>query len=96
MAPFPDGPPFDGVERASVSLTSKLVDREAFIGRLHIVAEPVADEAGQLELQLGLISRRYIRDNELGDTLEECHRDIVTGFTAVTTDDMHKIWGRFR
>lgn len=96
VAPFPAGAPFGGAERTSVSMTCKLVDAGRFIGRLQIVAEPAPDEAGQLQRQLGFMSRRYIRGNNLSDTLGACHRDIVTGITAVTTDDMHKIWGRFR
>jgi len=96
VAPFPEGASFDNAERTSVSMSSKLLEAEAFVGRLHIAAEPASDETGQLHLQLGLISRRYIRGNDLGDTLDACHRDIVLGFTAATTGDMHKIWGRFR
>ena len=96
VAAFPAGAPFESAERTSVSMSSKLLEAETFVGRLHISAEPASDETGQLHLQLGLISRRYIRGNDLGDTLDACHRDIVKGFTAVTTDDMHKIWGRFR
>lgn len=96
VAPFPEGTPFDQAESTSISMTSKLLDGETFVGRLHITAEPAADDNGQRQLQLGLISRRYTRSNNLSDTLDACHRDIVAGFTAVTTDDMHEIWERFQ
>lgn len=90
-------PPYDAVEQATVAFSYSLADDSGqFDGRLRVISEPQYDDKGQPVLGLRVISRRFVRGAELDLVLEACHADIVRGFTAITTDDMHKIWGRYR
>lgn len=67
-----------------------------FAGRLRVQAEPAqAGDEGPI-LRLRLLSRRFDQGRELGSVLAQYHPDIVEGFTAVTTKQMHEIWGRFQ
>lgn len=67
-----------------------------FAGRLRVQAEPAqAGDEGPI-LRLRLLSRRFVQGRELGSVLAQYHPDIVEGFTAVTTKQMHEIWGRFQ
>lgn len=96
LAPLPADHPIAGMERASAAFSTVLQEEGQFAGRMHVVADPLIDDAGQQHLQLRLISRRYARERSLSAVLESCHTDIVEGFTAVTTEEMHKLWKRFR
>lgn len=93
-------PPTEGptatIEQTVVGTVAVLEDNGAFAGRLRIHADPMVDDTGAPGLQLRLISRRYVHERPVGEVMAQCHRDIVQGFTDVTTKDMHMIWGRFR
>lgn len=86
--------PYDQIEALMVGFSVVLQRGERFVGRLRVHAEPARDEAGKEALQLRLISRRYLFDLDLPTVMEECHRDIVEGFTSITDPAMHAIWGR--
>lgn len=88
--------PFAEIEQGAVGLTFVLRRQDAFAGRLHVSVNPAIDASGAPMLHLRLMSRRYVGDHDLDVVLEECHRDIVEGFTAMTTDAMHRYWGRQR
>lgn len=88
--------PFAAPEQSSLTLTYKLTDDEEFRGRLRVVAEPAGGGERQESLHLRLIDRRFVQNRDLAVVLEECHADIVSAFTAITTDDMHKIWERYQ
>lgn len=90
-------PPHDVVEQMAVQVSQVLERDGAFAGRLRMIAEPVpGDDGGDAHLRLGLISRRYVHNEGVDAILDECHRDIVEAFTAMTTPEMHELWGRFR
>lgn len=89
-------PPFGTVEQATIGFTYALTEDGVMDGRLRVMAEPVHDEQGRPVLTLRLVSRRFVRDGQVDVVLEACHTDIVRAFTAITTDEMHKHWGRFR
>ncbi len=84
------------VEEIGLRFSSVLEHDGIFAGRLRVQAEPGASEGGHPELHLQLNSRRYVSGRPLKTVLDECHVDIVEGFTEVTTERMHKIWGRLR
>ncbi len=89
-------PPWDKIEQLSLGFAFALADDDTFRGRLRVTAEPAFHaEKGPL-LHLRLIGRRFVQNRELDSVLEECHDDIVRGFTAITTERMHEAWGRFR
>jgi hypothetical protein len=90
-------PPHHSVEQMAVQVSQVLERDGAFAGRLRMIAEPMRrDDGGEAQLRLGLISRRYVHNEGVDPVLDECHRDIVEGFTAMTTPEMHDLWGRFR
>jgi uncharacterized protein (TIGR04255 family) len=95
VQPTVGAPPWDRVEQVSFGFAFPLVDREEFRGRLRVTAEPAQQDSRDM-LHLRLISRRFVQNRELDSVLEECHTDIVEGFTAITTERMHEIWGRFQ
>jgi uncharacterized protein (TIGR04255 family) len=88
-------PPWDRVEQVSLGFAFLLLDSEEFRGRLRVTAEPAQQDSKDM-LHLRLIARRFVQNRELDSVLEECHADVVRGFTAITTERMHKIWGRFQ
>lgn len=89
-------PPFEKVEQLTVAFSSVLDRQGDFAGRLRVQGSPRVAEDGATGLDLRLISRRYVSGYAAEDVLRECHRDVVRGFTAVTTPAMHAIWGRSR
>ncbi len=96
LAP-PAAQPAVPLERISVAFSSQLDTAGDFVGRLHVQAEPQTElPTGATQLHLQLISHRYSRQRALTSVLNDCHRDIVEGFTAVTTPAMHKVWGRYQ
>jgi len=91
--PRPDVP----IEQVSVAFSSHLNAGGDFVGRLHVRAEPQIElQAGAAQIHLQLISHRYSRQRAVTTVLNDCHRDIVDGFTAVTTPEMHKVWERYQ
>lgn len=89
-------PPYDTVEQITLGFSEVLTWGGDFAGRLRVQAEPAqAGDEGPI-LRLRLLSRRFVQGRELESVLEQCHTDIVQGFTAVTTKEMHEIWGRFQ
>ncbi len=88
--------PYGRVEQLQIGFSYALTDREGFVGRLRVVAEPRVAADGSRSIHLQLISRRIVHNHDLDSVLEQSHVDIVNGFTAVTTERMHEIWGRFR
>jgi hypothetical protein len=89
-------PPYDKVEQASVGFTYAVTDDGTLLGRLRVIAEPQYDQDARPMLALRLVSRRFVPDARLDSVLEAAHADIVRGFTAITTDEMHQHWGRIR
>lgn len=83
-------------EQSQIAFSYALLDGEDFKGRLRVIVEPGIQPDGTPSLQLRLISRRIVHDDAVDDVLEACHADIVNGFTAVTTEKMHDVWGRYR
>lgn len=95
VAPIAGEPPWDVVERASLRFTFPLTGTDKFAGRLHVAAEPVFDEGGTPMLNLNLIVRRLVDDAEsLEGVFDQCHRDAVQAFTAITTPDIQRAWER--
>lgn len=92
----PGTPPYDQIEEIQLAFSELLRHEGRFMGRLRVHANPALDETGGPMLHLRLNSRRFVREGELWETLEACHTDIVQGFTAVTTEEMHTIWGRYQ
>lgn len=86
--------PFASFEQAQVGFAYELTDDGEFAGRLRVIAEPHVGADGDRSIHLRLISRRIVNNQDLDSVLERCHADIVLGFTAVTTEPMHEIWGR--
>lgn len=85
------------LDRMALALSFRLADEnQNFAGRLRVSAQPEARPGEPVDLQLQLVSRRYVGDATLGDVLEASHRDIVESFTAITTEKMHKVWGRYQ
>lgn len=87
---------FSEVEQAGVQFSYLLEEAGEMAGRLRVIGEPQYDEEGGPVLALRLVSRRFVSGRALDDVLEACHADIVEGFTAITTENMHEIWGRLR
>lgn len=88
---------FANFEQAQVGFAYELAAGDRFDGRLRVTAEPQVDPDQTRFLQLQLISRRFVHTGrDLESVLDRCHVDIVEGFTAVTTERMHEIWGRRR
>ncbi|MEX2151715.1 MAG: TIGR04255 family protein [Gemmatimonadaceae bacterium] len=93
----PDGklPQF---EEASFNARYLMRDGDQPTGRLHINLEPqlyVRDNAPVYALTL--IARGAPASSELEGALaflDKGHEAIVEGFTAITTDEMHAVWGR--
>lgn len=88
--------PYSRVEQSQVGFSYALTDNDNFVGRLRVIAEPRTAVDGSQSIHLQLISRRIVHNLPLDSVLEQSHVDIVNGFTAVTTDRMHEIWGRLR
>jgi uncharacterized protein (TIGR04255 family) len=85
------------LDRMALALSFRLADDNGdFAGRLRVSAQPEARPDEPVDLRLQLVSRRYVRSASLEDVLEASHRDIVKSFTAITTDKMHKVWGRYQ
>jgi uncharacterized protein (TIGR04255 family) len=71
----------------------------SFRGRLHVVADPGYTQDGRLALNLNLFSRRLVVNSQaegLAEVFEACHQDVVNGFAAITTPEMHEVWKRTR
>lgn len=83
----------------STQLVSKyLMDRaSAPIGRLHVTAQPAYRRTDQLSVfVLTLTARgRPLSDDAVGvaEFMDLGHEWIVRGFTDMTTEGMHGIWG---
>jgi len=86
--------PYEAFEQAQIGFAYSLIEDDRFLGRLRVIADPQADPSGSQSIHLRLISRRIVDNHDLDSVLEQCHADIVLGFTAVTTERMHEIWGR--
>lgn len=76
---------------------SHLLENEdgEFIGRLHIVAEPIFLK-GEESFSLKLVARGRPKSSEFEDLksfFDIGHEAIVTSFAAYTTREMHKEWG---
>lgn len=85
------------VEQVSVAFSSILDSAGDFAGRLHVRAEPQIDlQTSAPQIHLQLISHRYCRQRAFTTVLNDSHRDIVEGFTAVTTPQMHRVWERYQ
>jgi uncharacterized protein (TIGR04255 family) len=85
-------------EEASFHARYVMRDGDDPVGRLHINLEPqlyVRDNAPVYALTL--IARSAPPSPDLDGalaSLERSHGAIVEGFTEITTDEMHKVWGR--
>lgn len=82
-------------EKVNTNVTYRLPDGK---GRLHIALGPVirARDAKEV-LQLNLTARGAPASSETEDIIEWLNlgrKWIVEGFTDLTTDEMHRIWGR--
>jgi uncharacterized protein (TIGR04255 family) len=90
--------PWADVEQSSVNFSFPLyaADNE-FEGRLHVIAEPAFKIDLSPVFRLNLFSRRIVQGDDpdrLASVFEQCHEDVVEGFTAITTSKMHDAWGR--
>jgi hypothetical protein len=91
--------PYGVAERVSLRFSFPLYEADTgFVGRLHVAAEPAYTPEGVPVLHLNLISRRIVETTGSGaeEVFDACHRDIVCGFVAITTTEMHTIWERFK
>jgi uncharacterized protein (TIGR04255 family) len=69
------------------------------LGRLHIVAEPAVETDDTPIVRLSLTARGSPISPTLqgvADFLDVGRESIVRTFAAITTEEMHKIWGRIR
>lgn len=91
--------PYDVAESVGMRFSFPLNDdQQRFSGRVHVAVDPGYSEAGTPVLQVNIFSRRLV-DSGSGSWVEKlnlCHEDVVTAFTAVTTTDMHNVWGRYQ
>ena len=93
----PSKEPDVSIEQVSVAFSSLLGSPDDFAGRLHVRAEPQVElQTNATQIHLQLISHRYCRGRAVTTVLNDCHRDIVEGFTAVTTPQMHRVWERYQ
>ena len=94
------GEPFDAVEQLAVRYSFRLDAPDgSFRGRLHVVADPGYSQEGQPVFHLNLFSRRLVVDPDserLAEVFTACHQDVVRGFAAITTPEMHRVWKRTR
>jgi hypothetical protein len=70
---------------------------EGAFGRLQVELRPMQIDVTQRAWALNLTVRGRPATTDLGGVLgffDLAHVEIVTCFTAITTDVMHKIWGR--
>lgn len=88
--------PFSEVEQISAGFSYLLEQQGAMQGRLRVHLDHQVDEEGKAILVLRLVSRRFVREAAPEGVLDQCHADIVEGFTAITTDEMHSQWRRIR
>lgn len=92
--------PFDQAEQLAARFSFPLIASDTtFRGRLHVVVEPGYDQEGNPMFHLNLFSRRLVTDparQDLSSVFEDCHQDVVRGFTAITTPMMHEVWERRR
>lgn len=89
--------PFDKIEQLQAGFAYELpAEGDRFAGRLRVIVDPRIAPDDRRYLHLRLISRRIVGEDALALVLEQCHADIVRGFTAVTTPNMHEIWERFQ
>jgi uncharacterized protein (TIGR04255 family) len=84
-------------ETAQLAMAFRMEDRDGVeTGRLHITAQPAflrADNAPVLVLTLTARGAPPSRDeNGALEFLRLGHEWVVRGFTAITTDEMHKEW----
>lgn len=88
------------LEEARLNWQYRMEENEGPIGRLHVQLQPAIRTRDRLPLfALNLIGRGApAADGLLGVVAftDRAHEWIVRGFTALTTDRMHKIWGRTR
>ncbi len=87
-------------EEAAVQAHYIMRDGEKPVGRLHVTIEPqryVKDNAPLYALTL--VARGAPSTSDVDGAiafLDRGHETIVEGFTAITTDEMHKTWERQR
>ena len=70
---------------------------ETPIGRLHVEAMPANDQDGNYLIRLSLTARGApLSPTQEGvrDFVDIGREAIVRGFAAITSSDMHKVWGR--
>jgi uncharacterized protein (TIGR04255 family) len=88
------GGDFSEVEQISTSFSYRLNAGTSFSGRLRVSLDPVLRDDGEIVILLRLFSRRLVVDDALGPILDTCHKDVVLGFSEITTDEMHRQWMR--
>jgi uncharacterized protein (TIGR04255 family) len=86
-------------ESVAVVLRFPITDQDGrTMGRLHISAQPVqSQEDGTFAILLQLVARGRPYDQNIEGILKFLdlgHEWIVRGFAAVTTREMHRVWGR--
>jgi uncharacterized protein (TIGR04255 family) len=84
------------VEGLTLAFSYVLTEDTEMVGRLRVIGEPQRDADGAPVFALRLVGRRFVQGKSVKDVLEMCHVDIVRGFTSITTEHMHEVWGRFQ
>jgi uncharacterized protein (TIGR04255 family) len=72
-------------------------DDDGPYARLHIAAAPASHDEDNVGIRLTLTFRGAPRgegDNAVGAFINAAHEKIVRAFAAVTTEQMHVLWGR--
>jgi uncharacterized protein (TIGR04255 family) len=91
---------FGAVEQVAARYSFRLHAADgSFRGRLHVVVDPGYTHEGRSVLHLNLFSRRLVvnsQTEDLAEVFEACHQDVVSGFAAITTPEMHEFWKRTR
>jgi uncharacterized protein (TIGR04255 family) len=87
-----------GRTRFNVSFVIPAESGKEPLGRLHILAQPVILRlTGRLAMQLTVTARGRPRDENVASSfawLDEGRRAAVRAFTSITTQKMHRLWGR--
>jgi len=74
-----------------------LKDEEGVYGRLYVGMEPTEASEDKPGLRLSLTVRARLRGEGLSGVIsfmDNAHEIIVRAFAAVTTEQMHELWGR--
>jgi uncharacterized protein (TIGR04255 family) len=84
-------------EEVQLALRYPILRDGDFCGRLYVDVRPITLLEGQAALNMVLLARGKPDGNDIKAArgfFETAHEHIVSGFTSITSKQMHQIWGR--